>query len=90
MLNRYRHGVADSWLLATLLVLSFATGCGTNSSPYPEAKVKTALGTSSTCAFCRKAIPRVEEGNMIAVQGVAFTVCDAECAAKLADWAKSQ
>lgn len=90
MHHRFRRGIAAGPLLAAALVVCLTIGCGTNSSPYPEAKVKTALGTASTCAYCRQPIPQVSEENMLTVKGVAYTVCNAECATKLAEWAKNE
>jgi hypothetical protein len=90
MENNFRRWFAYGRWLAALLTIILLTSCSTSRSPYPEAKVKTALGTSSTCAFCRKAIPHVEQSNMLTVKGVAYTVCDAKCAAELEAWAKHQ
>jgi hypothetical protein len=90
MENDARRWLACIRLLATLLTIFLLTSCGTGRSPYPEAKVKSALGTSSTCAFCRKEIPHVVQSNMLTVKGVAYTVCDAKCAAELEAWAKNQ
>jgi hypothetical protein len=89
MRNESRTSVAIC-LAVLCLGLSSVLGCGSSRSPYPEAKVKTALGAPSTCAHCRKAIPRVEKENMVTFKGVAYTVCDAKCAADLEEWAKAQ
>jgi hypothetical protein len=90
MVVRFRTGRA-TWMAAyALLVCCLASGCGSNRSPYPEPKVKTALGTSSTCAFCRKPIATVTEENMLTVRGVAYTVCNAKCGKYLEQWAQSQ
>ena len=64
MENRRRCGVAYGRVLTAVFTMCLLIGCGTNRSPYPEPKVKTALGTASTCAFCRKEIPHVEQSNM--------------------------
>ena len=78
------------FLLGTLpggsLLLS---GCQ-ESAPYPQARVTTPVGRPGICSHCGKKIGKVEEKQLITVNGIQYIVCDEKCAADLKKWVAEQ
>lgn len=69
----------------TLLALAIGSSlCGCSKpDAYPRVPAATAVGQSSQCDQCGKAIPAVGKEHLHHFQGVQYTVCSEACGKRL-------